>query len=237
MEAKSKFNKIKINAIVCSEEGAVFLAKFWREEVTPEMKASLHSRLTNLRDAVRWVHDRDLSGLGKWGYLIANARSFATGVVEEALRLKCVPLDADLAELTDFAESCVFEFVLTPEYLAWAFASMHLLEALDDPIVRGNPTTVALLEKALIESQMATSSLSEADLFRHIKQEAAQSAISARAARNASRRTLEAREWARKEWVNRTDIAMTKKQFGKDYALLVQHKFPKMELIKPSTIK
>ena len=102
--------------------------------------------------------------------------------------------------------------------------------------MRGNPTTVALLEKALIESQMATSSLSEADLFRHIKQEAAQSAISARAARNASRRTLEAREWARKEWVNRTDIAMTKKQFGKDYALLVQHKFPKMELIKPSTI-
>ena len=89
-----------------------------------------------------------------------------------------------------------------------------LIDALNDPSVQGNPTTVALLEKALNESQMAAYNLSEDGLFWHIKQEAAQSAISAHAARNASRRTLEARDWARKEWANRTNIAMTKTQFG-----------------------
>ena len=213
------------------------LARVWREEMTPERKARIPSALfLRVGDALSF-DDFDCSKLGGfWGYWLTHSRDVAKWITEETHSLTGVPSQTELVAFTDWVETCFLAGLFSPQYLAWLAASLHPIDALNDPSVQGNPTTVALLEKALNESQMAAYNLSEDGLFWHIKQEAAQSAISAHAARNASRRTLEAREWARKEWANRTNIAMTKTQFGKDYALLVQHKFPEMELIKPSTI-
>lgn len=216
-------------------EGCEILAKAWRE-LNFEMKTAAHSRLLAEREAVKRIDCADYSELGRWGFLMSRPRRIAAATIAKTHRLTGVPLDAEREMFIDWFEMILLLCLTIPKVLAWVYACTHLIRALEDPGVRENNLTVAFLEKALTEAISAYITLDESELFKGIKSEAAQSAISAHAARNASRRTLEAREWARKEWANRTNIAMTKTQFGKDYALLVQHKFPEMELIKPSTI-
>ena len=213
------------------------LAEMWRnDELTSEKKNRLRSELDIARGTAVILKTPHYSHLGLWGFVMTNPRRIATAVTEKTRQLTGAPSLSDREIFTDWIELLVLNSVTTPEHLAWVAACVHLLLALDDPAVQANPVTVALLESALLEAQIAHHGLEEAELFSDIKWRAAKAAVSKNKSEIAKAKNKAVREWVQQEWKNRPDAGQSKASFARQHVPLIRRKFPEAPPLTPETI-
>lgn len=132
-------------------------------------------------------------------------------------------------------EMVILQAVFTPEALAWEQTCQHLMNALNDPIVKRNPVTVHFIQETLGIARSGEPFTKENELFEYLHQFGAKQAASMRASKAAKSKNIEPRAWVLIQWASRPNKAQSKADFARKYIKKVMEKFG-LE-VTPNTIE
>ncbi|MDO8699230.1 MAG: hypothetical protein Q7J75_02205 [Rhodoferax sp.] len=219
--------------ITLTEKGVENLIAQWLA-MTPKEKEDVKREVVQLHEMVlkTWEELPLNNALMAFVYAIKHREPTAGYAIKRSLQ---TAERYGVPEAVYVIERAILHAMFSPDALAWEQACQYLTNALNDPLVKGNPVVSFLLGDALDTALDGWFHPNTENLFYRWESLGAREAASSRASNAAKSKNAVPRDWVLSAWNSRADKGQKKAAFSRQYAALVKSKFG--VIVTPVTIE